>query len=428
MKTERYIIPSIFGHDIGIITEDTRGVFFQYHDGFDTRRYPISPYRLPQEPGRVFGRYDNMSANGLPGIFADSLPDRFGSVLMEAYFARTSGALSRLSTLEKLAYIGQDGIGAIEYRPGCDDDTLPPLGSGLRELSRSIRRIIEGSTQSAFEELTAHPIPSPAGGARPKLSVLWDRRGDHLTIGRTDRATPSQEPWIVKFDEPGASLTRIEAAYMQIARELQIETATTELVEVGDQAHLLSKRFDRDGTARLHQATLAGLIHGDMSILGYYSYDTYFQIALLLMDNAPHAAKEVFRRMVFNVVGRNCDDHIKNVSFLMDADGIWRHAPAYDLIHSDGEATFGEHRMLINAKANHITTADLAAVGYRFGLEKRFMQSVIEATSERFARADATLRDYGVPEATITTIRSRLHLLSAHPFPDRKKHTKRRPK
>ena len=423
---ERYIIPAIFDQEIGVIYEGKNKVEFQYFKEFDGERLPISPFRLPFAPDRVFNYYDSMAFNGLPGIFADSLPDSFGNILMQRYFEQKLGAKNfRISVLDKLAYIGTNSVGAIEYYPP-ENEEFEFIGVKLKEYIKSVREIIEGSSKEAIKEVVLrHPSP---GGARPKASVLWNRKKDIMKIGSfVDEDSNDFEYWIVKFDEKDKEFTKIEYAYMLLAKKVGIDITDIELITTDNETHFAVKRFDRNfmGEKKLHKATLAGLLHKDFTEQGASSYEEYFKIVFALTKDF-QSVKEAFKRMVFNVVGRNCDDHLKNFSFLMNSKGEWRLSPAYDLIYSYGKATFGEHKISINKKTADIELNDLAQCGYGIGLEKNFMKEAIEEISETFSNIDKTLSQIGVSKKSIEEFKKSVKLFSVNNFPDKKVAKKRK--
>jgi len=422
---EKYIVPVIFGQKIGIIKEGKRGVEFQYFKDFDGDRLNISPIKLPFQPDRVFNYYDSMAFDGLPGVFADSLPDSFGNVLMQRFFERKGLQGHKLSIIDKLSYMGSKAVGAIEYHPP-EGENFDFLGIEFREYVQKIRKVIEGSAKEVIqEEILRHPSP---GGARPKASVIWDRGKDIMKAGDwSDNEANGYEHWIVKFDEKGKELTKIEYVYFELARQAGLTTPETALIEMGGETHFAIKRFDRNfkGERKLHRASLAGLLHKDFMEAGLVSYEDFFRLALQL-SGSYEDVKEAFRRMVFNVIGRNCDDHIKNVSFLMDSKGNWELSPAYDLIYSLGAAAFGQHKMSINGKTFNIKLNDLAQCGYEAGLDREFMKEAIENISDAFSSVAEKLKNVGVSKNEREGIQKNILFFSTSSFPDRKLKNRKR--
>jgi len=413
---ERILIPSIFGEEIGVLLEDKNGVSFQYHKNFDATKYPFSPLRLPYDANRVFNYYDSMPFKGLPGVFADSLPDSFGNLALREYFQRKYATnILKLSPLEKLAYVGKNGIGAIEYRPAIDEKVESyAMAIDLQRYAQETKQLIEGNAADVLHELIAHPSP---GGARPKAAVLWSEATQQISM--SSEGKEGFEHWIIKFDEDHREETRLEFVYMTLAQKVGINIPSIKQIHIDNEVHFASKRFDRVEGAKLHQATLAGLIHGDFMRQNSCSYEEYLRITEALTQS-PLATKEAYKRMVFNVIGKNCDDHIKNFSFLMDKNGTWSLSPAYDLLYSFGPVTYGEHKMSINSKNSHISVEDLAQCGYNAGLDKRFMRDTIDEVSEHFSNIEKALIDQDISKKLRKEIISEISPLSTKTFPAHK--------
>ena len=403
--------------------EDVNGISFQYHKDFNASLLPLSPISLPFDPRRVFNYYDAIPTKGLPGIFADSIPDSFGTLAIREYFKRKRGIVSghfKLSAIEMLSYIGDDGIGAIEYAPMKKKEV--DIALDIKAYALEMKKLYSGKADEVINEILAH---ASAGGARPKASVLWNKREDTLCLCHTSSMTKELEPYIIKFDEEGKELTKIEYAYNQIAKNAGIHTAEVSLIHSGSETHFATKRFDRDEVhgKKFHQTTLAGLTHEDF--MGrLFPYERYIRISQRLTEKQK-AAEEAYRRMVFNVIGKNCDDHIKNFSFLMDENGKWSLSPAYDLVHSDGHANFGQHRMTINGKIDNITLDDLLICGLSSGLDAPFMKETIEKISDLFSSSGAALSSNGVSTETVKTILQSVMPLSVSGFDDALKRAKR---
>jgi len=413
--TERILIPSIFGEEIGVLMEGKNGLSFQYHSSFDADKLPISPLFLPYDKERVFNYYDSMPFNGLPGIFADSLPDSFGNLALREYFKRKYQRITlKLSTLEKLAYVGSHGIGAIEYNPALDKTEEPyDVSIDLQRYAQESKKLMEGNAQEILQELLAHPSP---GGARPKAAVQWCEKENSISLDNQHKE--GYEHWIIKFDEEQREETKIEYLYMMLAKEVGIAVPKVKQIIVEDEVHFASKRFDRIEGKKLHQATLAGIIHGDFMQQNVCIYEMYLRITEKL-THSPAQTKEAYRRMVFNVIGKNCDDHIKNFSFLMNEQGEWSLSPAYDLLYSYGPVIYGEHKMSINGKNSEISLNDLAQCGYSVGLEKTFMKETIEEISTVFSTLRAKLKDTEISLSMQKEMIQTIEPLLVHRFPER---------
>jgi serine/threonine-protein kinase HipA len=415
--TERILIPTLFGKEIGVLMEGKNGLAFQYHANFDALRYPISPLRLPYDKERVFNYYDSMPFNGLPGIFADSLPDSFGNIALREYFKRKYQTTQlKLSPLEKLAYVGSNGIGAIEYKPAIDEKHESyNVSIDLQRYAEETKRLMAGNVEEILQELLAHPSP---GGARPKAAVQWDMVNNRISMDSKNKER--YEHWIIKFDEEGRDETSIEYLYTNLAAKAGLNVPTVKQIILKDEIHFATKRFDRIEGKKLHQATLAGLIHGDFTRQNACSYEEYLRLTEAL-TKSPAQTKEAYRRMVFNVVGKNCDDHIKNFSFLMNEQGEWSLSPAYDLLYSFGPVTYGEHKMSINGKNNQITLNDLAQCGYNVGLEKGFMKDTIEEISHIFTTLDEALKGTEISSDSQKEMKKNIQPLTTSHFPEWKR-------
>ena len=406
------LIASIYGQDIGVLSEKKGGVFFEYFSDFDGNKLKISPFALPFN-NSVYTPNSYMTLK-MPGVFYDSLPDRFGNQLMTEYFRlKGLGDYVRLSDLQKLAYIGSEGIGAIEYRP-VEQESDALLAIELKSYVADIRKALSGTADEVISELTLrHPSP---GGARPKASVLWDSVNDKMYIGKGSATHKALEYWIIKFDEADRETTIIEKIYFEIAKIAGLNVPQTVLIESGMERHFAIKRFDRVNGEKVHQHTLAGMTNSDYMELGATPYSSYLRLAKQLTNDS-RAQKEAFRRMVFNVIGKNCDDHLKNFSFSMSSEGEWSLSPAYDLVYSNGDAAYGEHAMTINGKVRNITLEDLAEEGGKVGLKLPNMKEIISEVSEAFNGFRALARTYELSSKMAEEIQSNIERFKGESFP-----------
>jgi len=402
----RYAVAKLFGQEMGVIAETENGIAFQYSDTFEGEKLPVSPVRMPYDPHKIYGKYDAMAFDGLPGIFNDSLPDSFGTLLMNEYLANRFGHALQFSVIDKLLYVGSNGIGAIEYFPALED--VNPKGVVLREYIDAARDVMRGKESDVLAQISRYPSP---GGARPKAAVKWNRKKNLMIVGEAD-GEEDMEAWIVKFDEEGKETTKIEYCYMTLAKDAGIDVPPVALIPSGQEYHFGIKRFDRkEGGKKLHLATLSGLMHINHH---HYHVSTSYERCIKVgvgITQTFGTAEEIFRRMVFNVVGRNCDDHAKNTSFLMDEDGVWRLSPAYDIVYNFGPATFGRHRMSVANKTEEITIDDVMKCGYEVGLRKRFMDEVVERTNTLFANIEKRLMENGVSRKTAGQMQKNINIL-----------------
>lgn len=406
----------IWKHFVGAVAESADGqVTFEYDPAFARTGLEISPLMLPlsRQGPLTFPELQRLEAfAGLPGVLADALPDRFGNAVIRKYFTDRGRPDDALRPVQKLLYIGKRAIGALEFRPPLPVERAAERQSlEIAALVEQARVIVEGRPDVAIPEIMR--VGSSAGGARPKALVLWNR-GRHEVRSAFARPRPGDEHWIIKFDgvgevdapDPGPQpFNRIEYAYGRLARDAGLEMPEMALLEERGRAHLMVRRFDRVDHARLHVHSLGGLHHVDFNLPGQFSYEQFLRTILQLGLGHP-AVEEGFRRAVFNVVAVNQDDHVKNISFLMDARGVWRLAPAYDLTFARGQGFTRMHQMTLQGKRDDFTRRDLLALGAAVGLKRDGGDSVDQAVAA-LAQWPAYARDAGVPADRIALIQSR---------------------
>ena len=403
----------LWSHFVGAVAEADDGqITFEYDPAFRRAGLEISPLHLPlsRQGPITFPELQRQDAFlGLPGVLADALPDRFGNAVIAKYFTDRGRPDDALRPVQKLLYVGKRAMGALEFRP-----PIPVARAAEREplviadLVREARIVVEGRPHVAIPEIMR--LGASAGGARPKALVLWNREQDRI---RSAFARPHKgdEHWIIKFDgvgEPGVPdsspqpFNRIEYAYSRLARDAGIELPQTRLLEEGGRGHLMVRRFDRLGTQRVHLHSLGGLHHVDYNLPGAFSYEQFLRTLLTLQLDYP-TIEEGYRRAVFNVVARNQDDHVKNLSFLMDANGAWRLAPAYDLTYAHGAGFTRRHQMSLGGTSDGFTRSDLLAFGHAFGV-KRHGADVVDRVVGALKRWPEYAAAAGVPEDRISAI------------------------
>ena len=311
-------------------------------------------------------------------------------------------------------------MGALEFRPPLDPGESTEEALELRALVEQARRVIEGDVSVAVPEIMQ--IGGSAGGARPKALILWNRSTSRIRSGFA-RPEPGEEPWLIKFDgvtrdSAGQSMRghrqpgpwgRIEYAYSRMARHAGIRMAATHLLRDGDFAHFMTRRFDRasgeTGESRLHFHSLGGLQHIDFNDQYVFSYEGYFD-TIRAIGLGQRSVNEAFRRMVFNVATVNFDDHVKNFGFLMNSQGRWRLAPAYDVTYAESEAWTRQHQVSINGKFRGITRSHLLQVGKNYDLPddgRTTIDEVIDSLSRWREYATAV----GVPDSMVEHLECR---------------------
>ena len=407
----------LWGRTLGGVVElDSGRIVFEYADDFRHAGLEPSPVKLPvsrRGPVSFEALADKPAFNGLPGLLADALPDAFGNRVIRAYFAARGREQLALSPVQRLLYVGERAIGALTFHPAEELPTRPAELQSLEiaALVADARRIIAGRPEVALPEI--YRIGASAGGMRPKAVVLY-----HPATGDIRSAYaaphPGDVPAIIKFDGVGDGTgpsadtlgrpqpyNRVEAAYASMARAAGIDMAGLSLLESGDHAHLLVRRFDFDGATRLHQHSFGGMIHLDYHEPGASSYEEYLR-TILRLGLAQASIVEGFRRMVFNVLAVNQDDHVKNLSFHMGPDGRWRLTPAYDVTFAHGSGFTARHQMRVRDKTAGITMKDLLAVADLFDI--RAPDHIIERTRAALAGWNDAAATSGVPSDTACAI------------------------
>ncbi|SIS73485.1 type II toxin-antitoxin system HipA family toxin [Belliella pelovolcani] len=390
----------LWGQRIGAVVWDERQelAFFEYDRKFTSGKLDISPIRMPLG-NRVYGFPElrgNATFKGLPGLLADSLPDRYGNELINGWLARHGRPENSLNPVELLCFIGNRGMGALEFEPS----TLPVQEQGqLLELSSLIettkkllesREQFETQTDQAMRDVMLNVLKmgTSAGGARPKAIIAYNEATGMIRSGQTLQDA-GFEHWLIKFD--GVNDTqfgetfgygRVEMAYYAMAIDAGIDMAESRLIEEEGRAHFMTKRFDRvDGTDKLHMQTFCALQHFDFNNVTSFSYEQLFQTMRQLRLTYAEA-EQMFRRMVFNVLARNCDDHTKNFAFLMDKEGKWKLSPAYDICHAyrPDSVWVSQHCLSINGKRKDFVLDDFLAIAKQNSI--RNPQGIIKEVQE----------------------------------------------
>lgn len=410
----------IWKHFVGAVAEANDGqITFEYDPGFARAGLEISPLMLPlsKQGPLVFPELQRLEAfAGLPGVLADALPDRFGNAVIKKYFTDKGRPDDAMRPLQKLLYIGNRAMGALEFRPPLRVERAPERESlEISALVEQARIVVEGRPDVAIPGIMR--VGASAGGARPKALILWNRTANEIRSGFA-KPRPGDEHWIIKFDGVGEldapdpsprPFNRIEYAYSRLARDAGIDVPETELLEERRCGHLMVKRFDRLGNRRLHLHSLGGLHHVDYNLPGQFSYEQFLRTILELKLGYP-ALEEGFRRAVFNVVAVNQDDHVKNISFLMDPDGVWRLAPAYDLTYARGAGFTRIHQMTLNNKSDGFTRDDLLSLGRSMRI-KRDGADIIDRIVEVMGKWNAYAHSAKVPAQEIVRIQSQFRLV-----------------
>jgi len=408
-------VVSLWDEVIGAVSWlDERGVgVFEFEPAFLRKGLDISPIHMGLEEARrgdgifSFPQLNRDTYLGLPGLLADCLPDKFGNSIIDAWLARQGRDAVDFNPVERLCYTGRRGMGALEFTPASIekyDKSVPVEVADLVQLAQQIMmqrlhfNVELGDSENANADaiMDILRVGTSAGGARPKAVIAMDTQGNVMS-GQT-RAPAGFDYWLMKFDgvtdlelgEPHG-YGRIEYAYYLMAQAAGIEMAPCRLLEENGRAHFLTRRFDRVNGGKIHMQSLCGLAHYDFNQAGAYSYEQAFTVMRKLHLSKAEAVQQ-YRRMLFNVIARNQDDHTKNIAFLMHPDGRWTLSPAFDVMYSHNPAGkwTNQHQMSINGKRDHFSLADLIAVGESISIARPrdIIDEVMHAVAQWSTYAD----------------------------------------
>lgn len=378
----------LWGDYVGALALDpsTGLATFEYALEWLANGVEIAPLQMPLAARKyIFPGLNSDTYKGLPAVFADSLPDDFGNAVINAWLARQGRSQNEFSAIERLLYTGTRGMGALEYAPAMrgrgknpteNIELAPLIAMAQRVLDQKAGFAVDvgGPGDTSIEEILQ--LGTSAGGARPKAVVAVNKKRTAIRSGQLT-APEGFEHYLLKFDgvsersrnsqtfgDPkGYGL--MEYSYYRMATDAGIEMSPSELLPENDRAHFMTKRFDRRGNEKIHVLTLCGLDHSDYKKPGSYSYEQLFAVARKMRLSRQEAI-EIFRRMVFNVVARNQDDHAKNFAFRLDRSDLkWRLAPAYDIAYSYRKDSHwvDRHQFSLNGKRDDFDRNDLYAVG-----------------------------------------------------------------
>jgi serine/threonine-protein kinase HipA len=413
------------------IDEQDRYATFQYDPAFADSGVEPSPVQMPvREAPYRFAQLPLDAFGGLPGLLADALPDSWGQALVNAWLASQGRAPESFDVVERLCYVGSRGMGALEFQP-----SIAPSNATGRDLR--VDRLVElagevlARREAFVAELAEHPdeeemrailaIGTSAGGARPKAIIAFNEATWQVRSGQVD-AEPGFEQWLLKFDGvTGAGdhgladpegWGAVEYAYWQMAGAAGVDMTESRLLPENGRHHFLTRRFDRPaGGDKLHVQTLGALDHISYKMPGVYGYDQAMLLMRRIGIELPQI-EQLFRRMVFNVIARNQDDHVKNIAFLMDRAGRWSLAPAYDVTWACDPTNrwLQAHQMTINGKRERITVEDLVAIEKRIGLKRGTATRVLREVTDAVATWPQIAEDVAVEPAMASAIERSLLL------------------
>ena len=376
---------SAWGERVGAVALDpTTGLYaFEYDGDWLRSGVELAPLHMPLRAGVYeFPELSRATFYGLPAMLADALPDRFGSALVTAWMSDQGIAAAQITSLDRLAYAGTRALGALTFSPPAGPETGEPSLVQVARLVTAARSALRGTLRDdaihdALSDLIT--VGSTAGGARAKAVIAFNPETYEMLSGQFN-VPEGYEQWLIKLDgvgDPAGSAEgslretqpygRVEYAYYLMARAAGIDISESRLLLEGPRAHFLTRRFDRAAhNERIHSQTLCAIAHLDYNMTRTHSYSSYFLTARELGLESD-AAREIFRRALFNVAGVNRDDHAKNASFLLAEHENWRLAPAYDVTHSYWATEWSQaHQMSVNAKFTGISLDDFRAMGDRY--------------------------------------------------------------
>lgn len=426
---------SIWGRTVGAVlwNEQRQRAEFQYDPEFTRSGLEVAPIMMPLSEAAngatvfSFGDSRDETFRGLPGLLSDSLPDRFGDQILNAWLATQKRQAGSANPVERLCYTGRRGMGALEFEPAHNELEASSEALQVDELVRVANSILydraafSTSRSKGREEalMDILQVGTSAGGARAKAIVAYNAQTGEVRSGQVD-GLPGFTYCLIKFDGvTNAALGdpkgygRIEYAYHLMAQASGMAMMPCRLLEEHGRAHFLTQRFDRvldeQGTVhRLHMATLCGIAHMDYNQPLAHRYEQAFGVMRLLGLPYPDAV-EMFRRMCFNVIARNCDDHTKNTSFLMDPQGDWHLSPAYDITfaYDPDNIWLKQHQMSINGKRLDITRADLLAVAKEMNIKKA--EAIIDEVKAGVRKWKTFAKKAGVDPKQVEAIKG-MHL------------------
>lgn len=423
----------LWGRTIGAVSlldgEDVAS--FEYDAAFAGSAIQIAPVQMPLSR-RVY-RFPALSRetfHGLPGLLADSLPDKFGNALIDAWLASQGRQADAFNAVERLCYTGERGMGALEFTPaigpGAKQATRIEIGSLVKLASEVLthRNKLQGSFAAEGREDALRDIlrvGTSAGGARAKAVIAWNPKTNEVRSGQIS-AGKGFEYWLLKFDGVSGNKDKelddpegyglIEYAYYLMALECGIEMSECRLFEENGRSHFMTRRFDRLASGeKLHMQSLCAMAHYDFNMAGAYSYEQAF-LVMRQLQLPMQAIEQQFRRMAFNIVARNQDDHVKNIAFLMNKSGEWSLAPAFDMTYSfnpSGTWT-ASHQMTMNGKRDHFTLEDFSACAKAALMKRGRAAKILAEVQAAVTQWPSFAEKAGVPDDVREKIKGALNL------------------
>lgn len=415
----------MWGTRIGIIHQDDSKAYasFEYDENFIGSKIELSPIRMPL--GRNVYEFPALIGEpfyGMPGLVADSLPDKFGNAVIEQWLMSIGKSISDFTAIDRLCYTGKRGMGALEYVPASTDIMDIDESINVQEMVKFASDILsnrENISLKAKDNLTYSQlvqVGSSAGGARAKALIAWNEEANEIRSGQLQLG-PGYDYWLMKFDnvskngdhglEDKPEYTLIEYAYYLMAQACGIVMNECRIYESEGNHHFMTKRFDRENGKKLHMQSLGALAHISYQEPGVCGYE----LAAAYMREIGLSYKEIeqfYRRMVFNCLAVNQDDHVKNISFLMDKSGKWKLSPAYDITFSYDRSNkwLRAHQMTINGKTDKINKEDFFVAGAKMGIKEKRCRDIIGEIGMKVRDFKFYAEQVGIKEKTYNYINS----------------------
>lgn len=398
----------IWGKSVGAVIWDSKRelAIFEFEKKFVNLGIDLAPITMPLEElqnGNTiysFPHLNEITFKKLPGMLADSLPDKFGNKLIDIWLAQNGRSPSDFTPVERLCYVGKRAMGALEFQKALINDKTSMEEIQLKDLVAIAKKIVAqketlnttfkvGETK-ALEQIIN--VGTSAGGMRPKAIIAINKNNSKIISGQIN-ANEDYGYWILKFDGVQDDIFGdpqgygiIEYIYYKMAIDAQIIMTECDLLEESSRSHFMTKRFDRENGEKIHMQTLTGIAHYDFNDIGSTSYEQLFQV-MRKLKLGNDEIEQMYRRLVFNIVAKNQDDHTKNISFLLPKNGVWKLSPAYDITYSynpeKGRNT-NKHQMSVNGKREDINRDDLIKIANDINIKKAdyIIDEVVESVSK----------------------------------------------
>lgn len=405
----------LYGHKIGSMIMHMGRIYFEYDTAFTSLGLEISPLKLNTK--KITGAYTNPDSPdyyyGMCGVFFQSLPDKHGMPFIDRYFERQGVVSDKVTLLQKLTFIADRGMGAIEYAPKEHEEIMEAsIALSAKELREKMRLVLENDVKNTTirDFMNIVNNASPIGGARPKLLIAYNQQTGEIK-SNSGTLQDGFVRSILKFDESypnsegineSIELTKLEYLHMSLAKECGITIPTMNLIEENGECHLIFERYDRDkNDQKIHVCSAAGLMHKDIRIAQVMSYEELLKLTNLITKSQSDV-EEMFRRMVFNALSFNVDDHAKNFEFMMDRTGKWRLAPAYDVTYSKGVVK--EHLTTINGTSSDFSIDDFLIVAKKNLIQEKKAKKIIKTAVAVLSNYEKRALEVGVSTSEATKI------------------------